>query len=94
MHSDHSTTMVRVKFSAQWLPVEHAQFWVLIDENETIDELIERFIEQEKSLADFYQFDLPKRATKSKYLKAFVDQCVLPPHGHALDLLRENDSIE
>lgn len=86
--------MVRVRFSAQWLPVEHQQFWVWIDQCETIEDLIRIFIEQEKALAEFYHFDLPKRVTKAKYLKALIDHCVLPPHGSAVDLLRENDLIE
>lgn len=87
-------TMVRVKCFAQWLPIEHSQFWILIDENQTIEDVMKVFIEQEKSLAEFYQFDLPKRSTKVKYFKALIDQCVLPPFANASEFLRENDLIE
>jgi hypothetical protein len=89
--------MVRLRFHAPWLPDDHNQFWTIIDcttDIQTINDLIEYFIEQEKSLADYYQFHLPKRSTKLKYLKAFVNDCILPPHAQAKEILRDNDQVK
>jgi hypothetical protein len=89
--------MLRLRFHASWLPVDHNQFWTIIDCSkniETINDVIEHFNEQQKSLADCYQFHLSKRSTKQKYLKAFVNNCVLPPFAQANHILRDNDEIE
>ncbi len=89
--------MVRLRFHAPWLPDDHNQFWTIIDcttDIQTINDLIEYFIEQEKSLADYYQFHLPKRSTKLKYLKAFVNDCILPPYAQAKEILRDNDQVK
>ena len=88
--------MLRLRFHASWLPDEHNAFWIVFDHSmniETIEDLIEYFIEQEKSLAEYYQFHLSKRATKSKYLKAFVNDCILPPNARVNEILRDNDQI-
>ena len=77
--------------------MEHDQFWTIVDHTkkvETVRDLIEYFNEQQKSLADYYQFHLSKRSTKIKYLKAFVDDCVLPPHAQAHQVLRDNDQVQ
>ena len=89
--------MLRLRFHASWLPADHNQFWTAIDTTTnivTINDLLEYFIEQEKSLANYYQFHLPKRCTKLKYLKAFVNDCVLPPTAQANEILRDNDEIQ
>ena len=85
--------MVRLRFHASWLPDDHNRFWTVAECKTTISDLIEYFIEQEKSLADYYQFHLPKRTTKLKYLKAFVNDCVLPPNAQANEILRDNDEV-
>ena len=89
--------MVRLRFHAPWLPDAHCQFWTVIDDTtsvQTIHDLIEYFNEQQKSLATYYQFHLPKRSTKLKYLKAFVNDCILPPHAQANEILRDNDEVK
>ncbi|CAF4671073.1 unnamed protein product, partial [Rotaria magnacalcarata] len=73
------------------------QFWTLFDctnNIKTIHDLIEFFNEQQKSLADYYNFDISKRSTKLKYLKAFINDCVLPPNAQANHILRDNDEIQ
>jgi hypothetical protein len=89
--------MLRLRFRASWLPDDHNQFWTIIDSTAnitTINDLIEYFNDQQKSLADYYQFHLSKRSTKLKYLKAFVNDCILPPNAQANEILRDNDEIE
>ncbi|CAF0800085.1 unnamed protein product [Adineta ricciae] len=89
--------MLRLRFHASWLPDEHNRFWTVIDSNtsnQTIRDLIEYFIEQETSFANYYQFQIPKRAKKLKYLKAFLNDYVLPPHAQISHLLRDNDEID
>ena len=88
--------MLRLRFHASWLPDEHNAFWIVLDRSmniETIEDLIRYFVEQEKSLADYYQFHLSKRTTKSKYLKAFVNDCILPPNARVNEILSDNDQI-
>ncbi|CAF1010522.1 unnamed protein product [Rotaria magnacalcarata] len=88
--------MLRLRFHASWLPSDHNQFWTLFDctnNIKTIHDLIEFFNEQQKSLADYYNFDISKRSTKLKYLKAFINDCVLPPNAQANHILRDNDEI-
>ncbi len=88
--------MVRLRFHASWLPDDHNHFWTIIDcrtNIKTINDLIEYFNEQQKSLADYYHFHLPKRSTKLKYLKAFVNDCILPPHTQVNEILRDNDEV-
>lgn len=89
--------MLRLRFHASWLPSDHNSFWTVIDSTnniKTINDLIEYFNEQQKALASYYNFDLPKRSTKLKYLKAFINDFVLPPHVPANHLLRDNDQIK
>lgn len=89
--------MLRLRFHASWLPDDHNQFWTIFDcttNIKTINDLIEYFNEQQKSLADYYQFHLPKRSTKLKYLKAFVNDCILPPNAQANEILRDNDEVK
>ncbi|UJR08968.1 hypothetical protein I4U23_013219 [Adineta vaga] len=89
--------MLRLRFHASWLPDEHNQFWTVIDStttNRTIRDLLESFNEQQISFADYYQFHIPKRAKKLKYLKAFLNDYVLPPHAQINHILRENDEID
>lgn len=89
--------MLRLRFHASWLPEEHNPFWTAVDcttTGKTITDLIDYFNDQQKSFAELYEFHIPKRATKAKYLKAFVADCVLPPHAQANEILRENDEIE
>ncbi len=89
--------MLRLRFHASWLPEDHNEFWTIIDcttTTKTINDLIENFNEQQKSLANHYQFHLPKRSTKVKYLKAFVNDCVLPPTAQANEILRDNDEVK
>lgn len=93
----HIMAMLRLRFHASWLPADHSQFWTVIDHSrkiETVYDLLEYFNEQQKSLAEHYEFHLPKRSTKLKYMKAFVNECVLPPQAQALEILRDNDQIE
>lgn len=88
--------MLRLRFHASWLPIDHREFWTFIDcttNVKTINELIEYFNEQQKSLADFYEFHIPKRSTKLKYLKAFLNDCVLPPDAQTGHILRDDDEI-
>lgn len=89
--------MLRLRFHASWLPDDHNQFWTIIDSTTnitTVNDLLEYFNQQQKSLADYYQFHLPKRSTKLKYLKAFVNDCILPPNAQAYQILRDNDEIK
>ncbi|CAF3761922.1 unnamed protein product [Adineta steineri] len=90
--------MLRLRFRASWLPVEHNQFWTIIDFTTTniitINDLLEYFIEQQKLFANYYEFHLSKRSTKLKYLKAFVNDYVLPPHAQVNQILRDNDEID
>ncbi|CAF1019688.1 unnamed protein product [Rotaria sp. Silwood1] len=89
--------MLRLRFHASWLPNEHNQFWTIIDcttNIKTINDLIEYFNEQQKSLSNYYQFHLSKRSTKLKYLKAFINNCVLPPNAQINLILRDNDEID
>ena len=89
--------MIRLRFRACWLPEEHNEFWTNVDSTrclEKVTDLIEYFNEQQKQLADYYQFHLPKRSTKLKYLKAFINNCVLVPHSQVVEILRDNDVVE
>ncbi|CAF0879477.1 unnamed protein product [Adineta steineri] len=90
--------MLRLRFRASWLPAEHNQFWTIIDFTTTniitISDLLEYFIEQQKLFANYYEFHLSKRSTKLKYLKAFVNDYVLPPHAQVNQILRDNDEID
>ncbi|CAF1439572.1 unnamed protein product [Rotaria sordida] len=89
--------MLRLRFHASWLPIDHNQFWTIIDcttNIKTINDLIEYFNQQQKSLANYYQFHLSKRSTKLKYLKAFINDCILPPNAQANLILRDNDEID